>query len=70
MARVYLETYGCTLNRADSDMMEALLASLGYSVTGLDEADVIILNTCSSEIALATPASHSSIRLSCARPTQ
>ena len=45
-AAVYVETYGCTLNQADSDMIEAILVSLGYSVTDLDEADVIILNTC------------------------
>jgi len=45
-AAVYVETYGCTLNQADSDMIKAILVNLGYSVTTFDEADVIILNTC------------------------
>ena len=45
-AAVYVETYGCTLNQADSDMIKAILVNLGYSVTTLDEAEVIILNTC------------------------
>ncbi len=47
MARVYLKTFGCTLNRYDSDVMEAYLLDAGYSlVDSLDNSDVIIINTC------------------------
>lgn len=45
--RVYLETHGCTANRADSDIMAALLERAGYElVDSPEKADAIILNTC------------------------
>jgi len=45
--RVYIETYGCTLNKSDSQLMVTLLLREGYSIVGsASEADVIILNTC------------------------
>ncbi len=45
--RVYIETHGCTANRADSDIMAALLLRAGFQLVGSPQsADVIILNTC------------------------
>jgi len=45
--RVYIETYGCTLNRADTDLISGLLQSKGYLITGSESsADVVIFNTC------------------------
>ncbi len=45
--RIYIETYGCTLNRADSNLMSSLLKARGHEVVGNpDDADVIIVNTC------------------------
>ncbi|BBD72930.1 2-methylthioadenine synthetase [Sulfodiicoccus acidiphilus] len=45
--RVYLETYGCALNRGDSLIMETLLKDRGHEVVETPEqADVLILNTC------------------------
>ena len=45
--KVYLKTYGCTLNRADSDIMQGLLLREGYSLAESAEgAPVVILNTC------------------------
>ncbi|MDR0766606.1 MAG: tRNA (N6-isopentenyl adenosine(37)-C2)-methylthiotransferase MiaB [Odoribacteraceae bacterium] len=44
----YIETYGCQMNVADSDVVAAILEKEGYTrVTGEDEADVILVNTCS-----------------------
>jgi len=43
----YLETYGCALNTADSDMIAGHLSDRGVKrVLSPDEAHVIILNTC------------------------
>src|ERR1700745_4171861 len=45
--RVYLETYGCQMNVADSKTVTAVLRRAGYvSVTGPEGADVILLSTC------------------------
>ncbi|MFH0885132.1 MAG: tRNA (N(6)-L-threonylcarbamoyladenosine(37)-C(2))-methylthiotransferase [Candidatus Micrarchaeota archaeon] len=46
MARVYIETYGCTLNQADSDIMRAILLSGHSVVDGEASSDVVVLNTC------------------------
>jgi tRNA-2-methylthio-N6-dimethylallyladenosine synthase len=43
----YLETYGCQMNLADSEVIASVLASAGYrAVTQPREADVVLLNTC------------------------
>ncbi|MBV8055690.1 MAG: tRNA (N6-isopentenyl adenosine(37)-C2)-methylthiotransferase MiaB [Deltaproteobacteria bacterium] len=45
--RVYLETYGCQMNIADSQTVAAILRRAGYMTTdNVGEADVILLNTC------------------------
>ncbi len=45
--RVYVETYGCQMNVADSDLIGTVLADAGYATTTrADEADVILVNTC------------------------
>ncbi len=45
--RVYVETYGCQMNVADSDLIGSVLAEAGYATAGrADEADVIVVNTC------------------------
>jgi tRNA-2-methylthio-N6-dimethylallyladenosine synthase len=45
--RIYLETYGCQMNIADSQTVTAILSRAGYTITNnAEEADVILLNTC------------------------
>jgi tRNA-2-methylthio-N6-dimethylallyladenosine synthase len=45
--RVYLETYGCQMNVADSQTVSAVLRRAGYaSASRPEDADVILLNTC------------------------
>ena len=46
--RVYIETYGCQMNVADSEIVLSILAESGYSVSFDPKlADVILVNTCS-----------------------
>lgn len=46
--KVYIETYGCQMNVNDSEVVASILITSGYSLTGnIDEADVILINTCS-----------------------
>jgi len=45
--KVYIETYGCALNRGDSYIMMTLLKDKGHEITeDYSEADVVVLNTC------------------------
>ena len=50
MAKILIETYGCTLNQADSEVMASLLSSSGHEVsTEPSHAysyDIVVLNTC------------------------
>jgi tRNA-2-methylthio-N6-dimethylallyladenosine synthase len=47
MPAVYIETYGCQMNLADSELIRGHLARAGYAAaTDPAEADVILLNTC------------------------
>ena len=46
--KVHILTYGCQMNVSDSERIAASLRGCGYAETGsLDEADMVILNTCS-----------------------
>lgn len=45
--RVFIETYGCQMNVADTELMFGLLRHKGYVVApSADEADVVLVNTC------------------------
>lgn len=46
--KLFIETYGCQMNVADSEVVAAIMADHGYSVTNdFHEADAIFINTCS-----------------------
>ncbi len=45
--KVFIKTYGCQMNVYDSERMADALAAEGYAATGeIDEADLVVLNTC------------------------
>lgn len=45
--RFHVETYGCQMNVADSDVVRSVLIEAGHvNVDSVDEADVILTNTC------------------------
>ena len=47
MKKVYIETYGCQMNFADSEIVASLLKKEGYDVTTeIGEADYVLINTC------------------------
>lgn len=46
--KLYIETYGCQMNVADSEVVAAVMQMAGYSLTDtVDDADAVLLNTCS-----------------------
>jgi MiaB-like tRNA modifying enzyme len=45
--RVYIETYGCTFNASDSEVMAGLLERAGFEIVATPSiADVVIINSC------------------------
>ncbi len=48
MKKLYIETYGCQMNVADSEVVASVMRMAGYEpCPTLDEADAVFLNTCS-----------------------
>ena len=48
MKKLYIETYGCQMNVADSEVVASVMQMAGYEPTEeLSEADAVFLNTCS-----------------------
>ncbi len=48
MKKLYIETYGCQMNVADSEVVASVMQMAGYEPTDtLDDADAVFLNTCS-----------------------
>jgi len=46
--KLYIESYGCAMNFADSEIVASLMLDMGFETTPLyKEADVIFINTCS-----------------------
>jgi tRNA-2-methylthio-N6-dimethylallyladenosine synthase len=46
--KVRIETYGCQMNVADSEVVASMLQTAGYDTTEVDnEADAVVINTCS-----------------------
>ncbi|MBK8944037.1 MAG: tRNA (N6-isopentenyl adenosine(37)-C2)-methylthiotransferase MiaB [Ignavibacteriae bacterium] len=47
-SNVYIETYGCQMNLADTEIVQGILSTKGYDLTNnINNADVVLLNTCS-----------------------
>lgn len=48
MKKLFIETYGCQMNVADSEVVASVMQMAGYETTeDIDEADAVFLNTCS-----------------------
>ena len=48
MKHLYIETYGCQMNVADSEVVASVMKMAGYEpCDSLDQADAVFLNTCS-----------------------
>src|SRR4051812_34267777 len=46
--RFYIESYGCAMNFADSEVVASILQGEGFGATrNVEEADLIFINTCS-----------------------
>ena len=46
--KVFIESYGCQMNMNDSEIVASILLKQGYNTTDqVDEADLILINTCS-----------------------
>lgn len=45
--KLYIETLGCQMNKSDSERIKGIMSHFGYIETGEDDADFLIVNTCS-----------------------
>ena len=46
--KLFIETYGCQMNVADSEVIASIMQMAGYSpCETLEEADAVFMNTCS-----------------------
>ncbi|MFC2138095.1 tRNA (N6-isopentenyl adenosine(37)-C2)-methylthiotransferase MiaB, partial [Bacteroidota bacterium] len=47
-AKLYIETYGCQMNVADSEVVVSIMKDNGFDITeDLNKSDIILVNTCS-----------------------
>lgn len=47
MKNIYIESYGCQMNFADSEIVASLLLKEGYSIVSeIEQADYVLINTC------------------------
>jgi tRNA-2-methylthio-N6-dimethylallyladenosine synthase len=46
--KLFIESYGCAMNFSDSEIVASILSANGYNTTQvLEEADLVLVNTCS-----------------------
>ena len=46
--KLFIESYGCAMNFSDSEVVASILTNEGYNTTTiLEEADLVLVNTCS-----------------------
>ncbi|MBD3208894.1 tRNA (N(6)-L-threonylcarbamoyladenosine(37)-C(2))-methylthiotransferase [Candidatus Woesearchaeota archaeon] len=46
MANVSLQTYGCSLNQSDSEVMAGILVARGHELVHEERADILVINSC------------------------
>ena len=47
MTKIYIETYGCSLNQSDSEVMAGLLKKADFDIVDtIEDSDVLIINSC------------------------
>ncbi len=48
MQKLFIETYGCQMNVADSEVVASIMQTIGYDLCdSVEQADVVFMNTCS-----------------------
>ena len=48
MKKLFIETYGCQMNVADSEVVASVMGMAGYELCeSAEDADAVVLNTCS-----------------------
>ena len=46
--KLFIESYGCQMNFADSEIVASILQKEGFNTTNnLEDADLVLMNTCS-----------------------
>ena len=64
--KLYIESYGCAMNFADSEIVASILSETGFETTGdYHQADVIFINTCSIRENAETEGTKSTIAIWC-----
>ena len=67
--KLFIETYGCQMNAADSEVVASIMKMEGYTLCdNLEDADAIFINTCSRPLQGAKPRGADDRRLPRAQP--
>ena len=44
--KVYIETYGCTMNQSDSEYVSQVFLDYDFSVSSFEDSNFVLINTC------------------------
>ncbi len=48
--KIFLDSYGCTANQADANILKGVLLKAGHTLADLESSGIVVLNTCAVKL--------------------